>query len=413
MKRKEGWNSCLLGELLVSKNNKVKQVKSTECASVGSFPVVDQSKDYICGYHEDKAKLIDTDLPLTVFGDHTRHTKFIEFPFIAGADGTQLLKPRRGIEDKFFYYLVAYASEKIGNYGYDRHFKHLKEYVCDYPLRKADQTKIAEILSTVDRAIEQTEALISKQQRIKTGLVQDLLMRGIDEHGNLRSEQTHQFKDSLLGRIPVEWEVKPLAELSTQITNGFVGVATPYYSDSFEGVPYLYGNNVRANELELAQPLYVQRSFHNRQKKSQLQPGNMLTVQSGHIGTTTIVPENLGEANCHALIITKFRKDILEPQFIGFYCNSHVGMSRMSYLFIGSTIKHINTSEFARFIIPFPPKAEQQRISEKIEEVLSVIVSAKAGRQKLHSLKTALKQDLLTGKKPVTPLLNHKEVMSG
>ena len=60
----------------------------------------------------------------------------------------------------------------------------------------------------MDRAIEQTEALIAKQQRIKTGLMQDLLTRGIDEHGNLRSEQTHEFKDSPLGRIPVEWEVR-------------------------------------------------------------------------------------------------------------------------------------------------------------------------------------------------------------
>ena len=75
---------------------------------------------------------------------------------------------------------------------------------------KPEQTKIAEILSTVDRAIEQTEALIAKQQRIKTGLMQDLLTRGIDEHGNLRSEQTHQFKDSPLGRIPVEWEVRKM-----------------------------------------------------------------------------------------------------------------------------------------------------------------------------------------------------------
>ena len=73
---------------------------------------------------------------------------------------------------------------------------------------KPEQTKIAEILSTVDRAIEQTETLIAKQQRIKTGLMQDLLTRGIDEHGNLRSEQTHAFKESPLGRIPLEWEVK-------------------------------------------------------------------------------------------------------------------------------------------------------------------------------------------------------------
>ncbi|MCW1887011.1 restriction endonuclease subunit S [Luteolibacter flavescens] len=79
---------------------------------------------------------------------------------------------------------------------------------------KPEQTKIAEILSTVDRAIEQTEALIAKQQRLKTGLMQDLLTHGIDEHGNLRSEKTHKFKDSPLGRIPMEWEVSFLDSLS-------------------------------------------------------------------------------------------------------------------------------------------------------------------------------------------------------
>ena len=75
---------------------------------------------------------------------------------------------------------------------------------------KPEQTKLAEILSTVDRAIEQTEASIAKQQRIKTGLMQDLLTRGIDEHGNLRSESTHKFKNSPLGKIPVEWNVEAL-----------------------------------------------------------------------------------------------------------------------------------------------------------------------------------------------------------
>jgi type I restriction enzyme S subunit len=78
------------------------------------------------------------------------------------------------------------------------------------PLR--EQAKIAEVLSTVDRAIEQTEALIAKQQRIKTGFMQDLLTRGVDEHDNLRSEATHKFKDSPLGRIPVEWVLTKIGD---------------------------------------------------------------------------------------------------------------------------------------------------------------------------------------------------------
>ena len=94
-----------------------------------------------------------------------------------------------------------------------------------------EQAKIAEVLSTVDRAIEQTEALIAKQQRIKTGLMQDLLTRGIDEHGNLRSEQTHKFKDSPLGRIPVEWDIASVGSVTKSVTSGSRGWAK-YYSEA-------------------------------------------------------------------------------------------------------------------------------------------------------------------------------------
>ncbi len=274
---------------------------------------------------------------------------------------------------------------------------------------KPEQAKIAEILSTVDRAIEQTEALIAKQQRLKTGLMQDLLTRGIDEHGNLRSEQTHPFKDSPLGRIPVEWEVKPMGQVSDLITNGFVGVATPYYTDSSDGIPYLYGNNIRCNRMDMRKLTRITRNFHERQQKSQLHPGDMLTVQSGHIGTTAVVPDDLLESNCHALILTKFKKDLLDPNFVSFYCNFCLETGTMGHLFVGSTIKHINTSDFAKFSIPFPSKEEQSEIAKRLLDLNSSIDGSAQGLSKLRSLKTALMQDLLTGRKRVTDLINNPE----
>jgi type I restriction enzyme S subunit len=277
---------------------------------------------------------------------------------------------------------------------------------------KPEQTKIAEIFSTVDRAIEQTEALIAKQQRIKTGLMQDLLTRGIDEHGNLRSEQTHKFKDSPLGRIPVGWEVKSLGQVSNLITNGFVGIATPHYTESSDGIPYLYGNNIRSNHINIKKVTYVTQKFHSRQHKSQLFPGDMLTVQSGHIGTTAIVPKSLGVSNCHALIITKFKKDILNPHFVSFYCNFCLETGSMFHLFIGSTIKHINTSDFAKFAIPFPSKKEQSNIVDRLFDIGRNSYATEGNLTKLRSLKTSLMQDLLTGKKRVTALLNDTEVAS-
>jgi type I restriction enzyme S subunit len=109
------------------------------------------------------------------------------------------------------------------------------------PESKTEQVKIAEVLSTLDRAIKQTEALIAKQQRIKTGLMQDLLTKGVDEHGNIRSEATHTFKDSPLGRIPVEWGISTLDNQCVRVTDG----THQQVKTTEDGVPFLYVSCIR------------------------------------------------------------------------------------------------------------------------------------------------------------------------
>jgi type I restriction enzyme S subunit len=116
----------------------------------------------------------------------------------------------------------------------------LKGIVTDIPDSLPEQAKIAEILSTVDRAIEQAKALIAKQQRIKTGLMQDLLTSGIDEHSNLRSEQTHAFKDSPLGRVPVAWEVKRLGD-SCEVCNNLRKPIAALVRENMKGDYPYYG----------------------------------------------------------------------------------------------------------------------------------------------------------------------------
>lgn len=77
----------------------------------------------------------------------------------------------------------------------------------------SEQQKIAEILSQIDKATEKTEKIIEKYERIKRGLMQELLTKGIDEKGKIRNEKTHRFKDFPVGRIPEEWDVKKLGEV--------------------------------------------------------------------------------------------------------------------------------------------------------------------------------------------------------
>jgi type I restriction enzyme S subunit len=109
----------------------------------------------------------------------------------------------------FFYYLTLnkgwfemMAAQAINQASINQ--STIKSFEVFIPKYKEEQIQIAAVLSCIDRAIKHTGALIAKQQRIKTGLMQDLLTKGIDEHGNIRSEATHEFKDSSLGRIPKE-----------------------------------------------------------------------------------------------------------------------------------------------------------------------------------------------------------------
>jgi len=102
-----------------------------------------------------------------------------------------LINDPNKIDRDYLYYWLEYIRASVVNFSSQTTQSNLsativKSFLVDHPTDLPEQAKIAEILSTVDRAIEQTEALIAKQQHIKTGLMQDLLTRGIDEQGGFR-----------------------------------------------------------------------------------------------------------------------------------------------------------------------------------------------------------------------------------
>ncbi|EOT6166388.1 TPA: restriction endonuclease subunit S [Escherichia coli] len=201
-----------------------------------------------------------------------------------------------------------------------------------------------------------------------------------------------------VGPSPLEWKAPRLSEVSTLITNGFVGTATPFYTD-ITGVPYLYGTNVRANKLETNEIRYVTREFHTAQSKTALKAGDLLTVQSGHIGETAVVTDQFHGANCHALIVTRLKQEKADPHYLCFYVNSEIGRARMKGLEVGSTILHINTKDLKKFRVLLPSLPEQK----KIAQILSTWDKAISVTEKLltnsQQQKKALMQQLLTGKK--------------
>lgn len=120
----EGWGDCTVEDVL-ARQMRTTKIQNSEVQAKGAIPVIDQSQDFICGFTDVPASVID-DLPKIVFGDHTRVLKFVNFPFARGADGTQIISSKSmNIPDHLLYHIL--SSIDLSNYGYARHFKFLKQ----------------------------------------------------------------------------------------------------------------------------------------------------------------------------------------------------------------------------------------------------------------------------------------------
>lgn len=270
-----------------------------------------------------------------------------------------------------------------------------------HPKFASEQAKIAKILSTVDRAIEQTEALIAKQQRIKTSLMQDLLTRGIDEHGNLRSEQTHQYKDSPIGRIPAEWTVYPCKEVTELITVGIVIRPAQYYVAS--GIPALRSANICEDGINTLDLVFVSSRSNDQLAKSQLRSGDVVTVRTGYPGTSAVVPPEFSGANCIDVLISR-PSECLRSEFLATWINSPFGKNQVLRTQGGLAQQHFNVGELRNLIIPLPSLEEQDAIISVLSSSNASIAEERNFARKCHTIKQGLMHNLLTGKCRVTKI---------
>ena len=281
----------------------------------------------------------------------------------------------------------------------------LKQWPILHPKDKAEQAKIAEVLSTVDRAIEQTEALIAKQQRINTGLMQDLLTRGIDEHGDLRSEQTHKFKDSPLGRIPVEWDARPLSE----VVDLRVGYAFKRAWFADEGVRLLRGENVGTGSADWKDTQWLSSEMADKYPEYMLAEGDIVIGMDRTFTKQGCKVTILGEADVPCLLVQ--RVGCLMPVRIS---SDYMQMAIQSAQYQrelllqqkGMDIPHLSKGEILSPLIPIPKAVEEmESIAGCAKALRTALTNESTHLNTLRLIKTGLMQDLLTGDRRVTALL--------
>lgn len=157
---------------LIKSSNKWRELTFSKCVNIigvkhkikrknylkyGKYPIIDQSQNFISGYSSNKNILINIKKPVIIFGDHNRYFKFVDFDFIAGADGIKILEPKEFFNEKLFYYFC--LSLNIPSKGYSRHYKFLTKIKMRIPPIE-EQKRIVEKLDKLINACEELKKIL-------------------------------------------------------------------------------------------------------------------------------------------------------------------------------------------------------------------------------------------------------------
>lgn len=176
-----------------------------------------------------------------------------------------------------------------------------------------------------------------------------------------------------LPELPEGWCWATWAQLAQRVTVGHVGKMKDQYRP--KGIPFLRGQNVKPNRYEPKGLKYVDEEFHKRLRKSALEPGDLLVVRSGDVGTACVLPDHLSVANCSDLVVVK--QPAGRSRFGAYYMNS-LAKATVRDLQVGVALTHFNTKSAAALPVPVAPLAEQDRIVEVVERLLSMTDEAEA-----------------------------------
>ncbi|GAB6064949.1 restriction endonuclease subunit S [Aquifex pyrophilus] len=357
----------------------VNGIKEKEIHKKGKYPVINQGKEFIVGFSDEEKFLINENLPMLIFGDHTCEIKYIDFPFIVAGEGVKLLKPVNSLNELYFFYVLENFKPKPQHYR--RHFKLLKDvYIPLPPL--PEQKAIAKVLKDFDDLIEVIEEKIKTLQRIKKGLMDVYFTRGVFDH--------KEFKDTEIGKIPKEWKVERLKGIGKIITgktpstgvreywNGNIMFVTP---TDYKGKKYIKETDRYVTEKGAAQATLIP-------------PFSVLTVCIASIGEVTInVKPCITNQQINAIVPFE---DKIYYEFL-YYIMKH----RAKYLKLIAgltTTPIVKKSTFENLPIPLPPLEEQKAIAQRLKTIDDQIENLKSQKETLQRIKKKFMDLLLTGK---------------
>lgn len=373
---KKGWQTFPFEAVVADQSGGNLKTPQSEYLREGRFAVVDQGKELVSGFINDESRLCGAQLPVIVFGDHTRCFKFVDFPFCMGADGVKVLRPKTDTDEKYLFHYL--RQLRLHDGGYDRHFKYLKR--AEIPLPPlSEQRRIAEVLDRAEALRAKRRAALAQLDALTQSLFLDL------------------FGDPATN--PKRWPVRRLGELIVDgPQNGLYKPSTDYGS----GTPILridafYDGavtdisalkRVRLSEVE-------KRGFRLTENDVVINRVNSLE----YLGKCALIPklpeETVFESN---MMRMRFNSETTHPRFVVQFLQSGFAKSQ-----IQMRAKHavnqasINQQDVSGFRTGVPPLSLQREFARRVTAVEKLKTAQRASLAELDALFATLQRRAFRG----------------
>ncbi len=377
------WTTIPVGEAL-EKIARQKKVMTSAYEASGAIPIIDQGREYIAGFTNDSEQQYVGKLPLTIFGDHTRILKWVDRPFAVGADGTQLLRGDDRFDQRFFYY--ALKSADLKHFGYERHFKYLKEKEIPLP-DLPTQRKIAGILSAYDDLIENNLRRIKILEEMAQSLYREWFV-----HFRFPGHESVKFTDSSIGCVPQGWDVKAMTEAVTVRPK----VSIPKGGD----IPFVTMGGLSENSM-----LITEVESRDAPTGARFQNGDTLfaritpCLENGKTGYVEFLPSDDAVA-CGSTEFIVLRSKTVCPQYVYLMARSDAFRDNAIKSMSGATGRQRVRDEcFDQFFLAQPPEDLLERFKSITRPQFELIHSLNLRNQTLRRTRDLLLPQLLSGQK--------------
>jgi type I restriction enzyme S subunit len=244
-----------------------------------------------------------------------------------------------------------------------------------------EQKKIAAYFDHLDHLITLHQRKCEETKSLKKYMLQKMF----PENGKCVPEiRFSGFSDA--------WEQRKLGEIYGSIGNAFVGTATPYYVE--QGHFYLESNNVKDGQINHNSEIFINDEFYEKQKDKWLHTGDVVMVQSGHVGHAAVIPKELNNTVAHALIMFRNPKEEIEPYFLNYEYQTDKVKKKIENITTGNTIKHILASDMQEFVVDVPKYEEQKVIASYFSHLDHLITLHQHKCDELQKLKKFMLQNM-------------------